>query len=120
VRVRWTIPAVGQLQSLFDYIADENPGAAERTVRRIHEATLRTARLPKAGRMGRVPGTREIIVSGTHYLVAYRIVENLIDVLAILDGAQQWPESFKARDSIGFSFRTVAPVKSAHWKSAQF
>lgn len=55
--------------------------------------------MPKAGRMGRVPGTREIIVSGTHYLVAYRIVENLIDVLAIPHDAQQWPEPFEPRDS---------------------
>jgi toxin ParE1/3/4 len=89
------MPAVNQLQDLFDYIADENPSAAERTVRRVHEAILRTARVPKAGTMGRVPETREITVSGTPYLVAYRIVENLIHVLAILHGAQQWPESFE-------------------------
>jgi len=93
------MPVVNQLQNLFDYIADENPSAAERTVHRIHEAILRTARMPKTGRMGRVPGTREITVSGTPYLVAYRIVENMIHVLAILHGAQQWPESFEPRNS---------------------
>ena len=93
--VRWTMPAVDQLQSLFDYIANDNPAAAERTVRRIHEAILRTAHMPKSGRKGRVDGTREVTVSGTPYLVSYRIVENMIHVLAILHGAQQWPESFE-------------------------
>jgi toxin ParE1/3/4 len=88
------MPAVNQLQGIFDYIADGSPAAAERTVRRIHDAILRTARMPHAGRIGRVAGTREIAVSGTLYLVSYRIVENMIHILAILHGAQQWPESF--------------------------
>jgi plasmid stabilization system protein ParE len=50
--------------------------------------------MPYAGRIGRVAGTREIPVPGTPYLVAYRIVERMIHVLAILHGAQKWPEAF--------------------------
>ncbi len=88
------MPAANQLQDIFDYISEENPAAAERTVRRIHEAILRTSRMPRAGRIGRVPETREIAVSGTPYLIAYGIIENMIHVLAILHGAQEWPESF--------------------------
>ncbi len=88
------MPAVDQLENVFEYIADGNPGAAERIVHRIHEAIIRTARMPNAGRIGRVPGTREVAVSGTPYLVAYRIVEKSIHILAILHGAQEWPQSF--------------------------
>jgi toxin ParE1/3/4 len=87
------MPAANQLEDIFDYIAEENPAAAERTVRRIHDAILRTARMPCAGRIGRVPGSREIAVSGTPYLVAYRIVEKSIHVLAVMHGAQGWPQS---------------------------
>jgi len=43
---------------------------------------------------GKSGQAREISVTGTSYLVAYRIVENMIHVLAILHGAQEWPESF--------------------------
>jgi len=50
--------------------------------------------MPKAGKIGRVAGTREIVVPGTSYLVAYRIVEDMLHILAILHGAQNWPESF--------------------------
>jgi plasmid stabilization system protein ParE len=50
--------------------------------------------MPYAGRIGRVGGPREAIVPGTAYIVAYRILEDAIHVLAILHGAQQWPESF--------------------------
>jgi addiction module RelE/StbE family toxin len=88
------MPAANQLQNIFEYIAIENKAAAYRTVRRIREAILLTARMPYSGRIGRAEGTREITVSGTSYLVAYRIVENMIHVLAVMHGAQKWPESF--------------------------
>jgi toxin ParE1/3/4 len=88
------MPAANQLQMIFEFIAANNRAAAYRTVRRIREAILRTARMPYSGRIGRIEGTREITVSCTSYLVAYRIVENMIHVLAILHGAQEWPESF--------------------------
>jgi toxin ParE1/3/4 len=94
VKVRWTLPAANQLQEIFDYIAAENPAAAGRTVRRIRNSIHQTARMPNAGRTGRVAGTREVVVPGTSYLVAYRILESTIHVLAILHGAQEWPESF--------------------------
>jgi toxin ParE1/3/4 len=94
VKVRWTIPAANQLHEIFNYIAEGNPAAAGRVVRRIRNAILQTARMPNAGRMGRVNGTREIVVPGTSYLVAYRIHEETIQVLAIMHGAQEWPDSF--------------------------
>ncbi|MGB9407036.1 MAG: type II toxin-antitoxin system RelE/ParE family toxin [Terracidiphilus sp.] len=88
------MPAANQLRNIFEFIAAGNPVAAYRTIRRIREAILLTVRMPSSGRAGRVDGTREITVSGTSYLVAYKIVDNLIHVLAILHGAQEWPESF--------------------------
>ena len=94
MKLRWTLPAVEQLREIFEYIADDNPAAAARTVERIRLSIRQTSRMPYAGRMGRVGGTREVIVPGTSYIVAYRILEDAIHVLAILHGAQQWPESF--------------------------
>jgi addiction module RelE/StbE family toxin len=94
LKVRWTLPAANQLESIFEYISTDNRAGAYRTVRRIREAILRVARMPYSGRIGRTTGTREITVSGTSYLVAYRIVEKSIHVLAILHGARQWPDAF--------------------------
>jgi len=87
VKVRWTMPAVNQLQNIFDLIAEDNPPAAERTIRRIHRAIIATSRMPNSGRVGRVAGTREITVTGTRYLVAYRVLEKMIQVLAVFHGA---------------------------------
>lgn len=94
MKLRWTLPAVEQLREIFDYIADDNPAAAEQMVERIRLSIRQSTRMPYAGRIGRVGGPREAIVPGTAYIVAYRILEDAIHVLAILHGAQQWPESF--------------------------
>ena len=94
MRVRWTIPAVDQLKGIFDYIAADNREAARRTVIRIRQAIQRTAKMPYSGRLGRVAGTREITVPGTPYVVAYKILERMIHVLAVYHGAQEWPQAF--------------------------
>ena len=43
------------------------------------------------GRLGRVPGTRELVATGTPYLVAYRNRDGDIQVLRVLHGAREWP-----------------------------
>jgi len=47
-----------------------------------------------SGRAGRVPGTRELIISNTPFIVAYAIEKTDIVVLAVYHGAQHWPEGF--------------------------
>lgn len=94
MKVRWTMPAVDQLENIFNYISEGNPATAGRMVLRIRDTIRRVARMPHGGRIGRVEGTREIVVPGTSYLVAYRIVENTIHVLAVFHGARLWPETF--------------------------
>ncbi len=44
------------------------------------------------GRNGRVPGTRELVISGTPYIAAYRLAGNALRILRIIHGAQEWPE----------------------------
>ncbi|MDQ7827232.1 MAG: type II toxin-antitoxin system RelE/ParE family toxin [Candidatus Eremiobacteraeota bacterium] len=46
------------------------------------------------GRPGRVPGTRELVVPGTKYIVAYRVRHRSLQILRVLHGARKWPEEF--------------------------
>ena len=46
------------------------------------------------GRPGRIAGTRELVVPGTPYLIAYAVLEEQVVVLAVLHGAQRWPDRF--------------------------
>ncbi len=70
-----------------DYIARDNPPTAER----IRRAVTRLATFPQQGRPGRDPATRELIVTGTPYLVIYHLHQGTVQVLRVLHGRQRWP-----------------------------
>lgn len=95
MRVRWTMPALADLDSIQDYIATRSPPAASRLVNDILDRTdtLLSAN-PEIGRPGRVAGTRELILAGTSYVVAYRVRES-IEILAVMHGAREWPDKFE-------------------------
>jgi len=87
----WTRAAVRDLQNARDYIARENPEAARETALKIVDAAERISQFPEIGRAGRVNGTREFVVSGTSYLIIYRLRGKTIHFLRVLHGRQQWP-----------------------------
>ena len=42
-------------------------------------------------RRGRIVGTRELVFPGLPYIVAYRIKDQIVDIVRIYHGAQDWP-----------------------------
>jgi len=46
---------------------------------------------PFIGRPGRVPDTREIVITQTPFLAAYSVVEQQFIILRVLHGARKWP-----------------------------
>jgi toxin ParE1/3/4 len=95
MKVRWTSPALRDLEAIGDYIARDSPAAAVRIVIRILDQAELLAAHPHAGRAGRVPATREMIVSDTPFILPYRVKGDVVEVLAVFHGARQWPESFE-------------------------
>jgi toxin ParE1/3/4 len=97
MKVRWTDPAQTDLFEILDYIARDNPAAAERVERRLVAAVASLAEQPRRGRPGRVEGTRELVIPPLPYIVIYRIVErplrpiSEIAVMRVLHGARRWP-----------------------------
>jgi toxin ParE1/3/4 len=93
MRVIWRRRAIADLASLREYIADHDPVAAARTSQRLRSAARQLATMPRIGRAGRVAETRELVVPGTPYLIAYRIRSGAIEILRVLHGARRWPTS---------------------------
>ena len=94
MRIRWLDLAVDDLADIADFIASDNPDAAKRIVSRLWSAVRSLATQPEMGRPGRVFGTRELIVSGTPFIVPYRIIKSEIHILRVLHGARKWPDKF--------------------------
>jgi toxin ParE1/3/4 len=93
--IQWAKDATRQLVAAHAYIAADNQTAADRLLVRITQAVNLVGSHPRAGREGRVRNTRELVVHGTPYIVAYRIKSrSTIQVLAVLHGKRRWPESF--------------------------
>jgi len=90
----WSAQAIDDLVALRTYIEQDNPAAARRIVLHIIQSieTL-LPRSPEMGRPGRVPGTRELIIPRTPFVVPYRLQGNTIQILRIFHGARRWPET---------------------------
>jgi len=90
--IKWLDDALYDLQALRQYIAKDKPSAANRVAKRILSAVNLLAEQSSMGRPGRVPGTRELIVSSTPYLIPYRVKNSCIEILRVLHVAMQWPD----------------------------
>jgi toxin ParE1/3/4 len=75
MNVIWTDPAQTDLYGILEYIARNNPDAADRSEIRIVAAVDGLTEHPRRGRPGRVAGTRELVVPGLPYVVVYTIAQ---------------------------------------------
>jgi toxin ParE1/3/4 len=95
MNILWSSEAIGDLVSLRAYIAEDDPAAARGVVLHIiHNIEQLLPNHPQMGRPGRVPGTRELIIPKTPFVVPYRLQRNIIQILRVYHGARRWPESF--------------------------
>lgn len=91
MRIRLTELAARDLEAIETFIGSDNPPAALRTVLGVLHAIEGLVDLPNLGRAGRVPGTRELVVSGTPFIAVYRVRAKVLWVLRVLHGARRWP-----------------------------
>lgn len=92
MQIRWTVEAVQDIESLRLYIEKDKPNAAKQVVHKIFSAAKTIALHPNIGRPGRTPNTREFIVTGTPFIVPYRVQKGTLELLRVLHGAMEWPE----------------------------
>jgi toxin ParE1/3/4 len=93
--IEWTEQAIRHLDQAHDYITLSNrEEVAARVTMHIATSVQQLATFPMSGRPGRVPGTRELVISNSPFVVAYSIEKERIVILALYHGAQQWPEVF--------------------------
>ena len=45
---------------------------------------------PGSGRAGRVPGTKELVVPHTPYIVPYRVKDDTVQILRIYHASRKW------------------------------
>ena len=92
MKLTWSAFALSDRDAIFTYIEADNPAAAILIDERIVSAARRLLDFPASGRLGRIAGTRELVINGTPYVAAYATTETTVRILRVLHGAQEWPE----------------------------
>jgi len=92
VILEWSLYAIDDRTAIFDYIEADSPEAAVMIDDRIEAAAEKLEQFPEMGRSGRIEGTRELVIPGTPYIAAYRILGRTVRILRVLHGAQRWPD----------------------------
>ena len=88
--LEWSETARCDLLAIIDYISDDNPDAAQRLKDDIEVKALALPDHPKLYRVGRVSGTREMVVQ-SNYIVVYTEDPHEVTVLRVLHAARRWP-----------------------------
>ena len=72
----------------MEHIQQDNPTAAQKIVQAVFDRIEQLAAFPGLGRPGEVNGTRELV--SPPYVVVYRSTEEIVEILHIWHGAQDW------------------------------
>jgi toxin ParE1/3/4 len=91
VNVVWSPRAIRHLVAIRKYIEKDSDGNAAIVAGRILSAVETLSTQPQKGRSGRLTGTRELVVSGTPYIIPYRVRRERLELLAVFDGRRRWP-----------------------------
>ncbi|HKF50600.1 MAG TPA: type II toxin-antitoxin system RelE/ParE family toxin [Terracidiphilus sp.] len=91
IQVRWTEPAAKDLEEIVKFIRKDRPSAAEVVARSVFDAANNLGSFPGKGRIGKIPGTRELIVPELPYIIVYRFNAEAVHILRIYHGARNWP-----------------------------
>ena len=60
-------------------------------IKRVVEAIENILTFPSMGRAGRVPHTKELVVSGTPLIIVYQVKQDTLYIVRIIHTARKWP-----------------------------
>jgi toxin ParE1/3/4 len=94
MQIKWLRKALNNLDKEADYIAQDDPQAARVVVQRIQQTVLLLKDNPALGHPGRLPGTCELIIPKTRYIIPYRVRPRLqrIEILRVFHASRKPPK----------------------------
>jgi toxin ParE1/3/4 len=89
-QIKWTEPALNDLNEIAEYIALDKPAAAKKLVKNVFKAIKRLKNLPESGKKpSELPKTnyREVIVGPCR--IFYRVEGKKVFILYVMRGERQ-------------------------------
>jgi addiction module RelE/StbE family toxin len=91
MKVIWSPTAERDLDAIWEFIAKDNPDAADRMIERLRTVADVLLDHPQLGRAGRITLTREFVVAGTPYILVYVAGSDEVGIAYVIHGARKWP-----------------------------
>jgi toxin ParE1/3/4 len=91
MKVRFTRPALDDLDRIYNYISSDNPAAASRVVTRLVDRASELAHAPQQGRNVDEPNARVIVVPRFRYFIFYTIESDEIHITHIRHTSRKRP-----------------------------
>ena len=91
MRVRWLRKALLNLDEEASFMAQDDPKGQRLVVQRVLDGVAALAEQPGLGRPGRVPGTRELVILKTRYIVPYRVHGQTVQILRVFHTSRRLP-----------------------------
>ena len=94
MQVKWLRKALQNLNNEADYISQDDPAAARLVVHRVFDAVNRLSDNPALGHVGRIHGTRELVVPNTRFIIPYRVKpqQNRVEILRLFHTSRRLPK----------------------------
>ncbi|MES9816738.1 MAG: type II toxin-antitoxin system RelE/ParE family toxin [Candidatus Thiodiazotropha sp.] len=94
MQIKWLRKALKNLDDEAEFIAQDDPQATQVVVERIRQTVLLLRDNPALGHPGRVPGTHELVIPKTRYIVPYRVRPRLqrIEILRVFHTSRKPPK----------------------------
>jgi len=91
MKLRWTSAAAEDLETIANYLFEKTPAHAARLIREIYNTPTILKDFPNSGRADKKAGTRELVVGSLPYVLVYQVRGDIVYVVRILHGSQNWP-----------------------------
>ena len=94
MQIKWLRTALKNLDQEAEYIAKDDPQSARLVVQRIQQTVAFLASNPGTGHPGRLPGTHELIIPKTRYIIPYRVRPRLdrLEILRVFHTSDKQPK----------------------------
>jgi toxin ParE1/3/4 len=91
--LQWSPESIHDLLALRAHIAEHDPAAAKRVALHILYCVEHLLpKNPKLGAPGRLPGTRELVIPKTPYIIPYRVSGTKIEIARVYGPGQNNPD----------------------------
>ena len=89
--LEWSIRSSTNVAGIWDYIASDNPQAAQNVLDEIRRVAKSLCNFPMLGHGGRRAGTRELVITRYPYLIIYRSDAKKVHILSVVHQSRKSP-----------------------------